>query len=79
LLSKPKNWEKGCCSTNNCICDYNKPYLLGTVKVVFTIGKHLGLNNGDNAVSLADGGIPGKYIGILKDGLKTNLNPSNLE
>jgi hypothetical protein len=43
---------------------------------VFTIGKHLGLNNGDNAVSLADGGIPGKYIGILKDGLETNLNPS---
>jgi hypothetical protein len=41
---------------------------------VFTIGKHLRLNNGDNAVSLADGGIPGKNVGILEDGLQTKFD-----
>lgn len=53
-------------------------YLLGTVKVVFSIGKHLRLDNGDNAVGLADGGIPSKNIGILDDGLRTVLNLKQL-
>lgn len=44
-------------------------HLLGSIEVVFTIGKNFGLNNGDKAVHLADGSVSGQNIGVLKHSL----------
>lgn len=43
--------------------------LLGAVQVMVTIGQHLGLNDGHDALRLADGGVTGQHVGVLQDRL----------
>merc|ERR1711931_59287 len=43
-------------------------HVLAALQVVVAVGEDLRLNNGDNAVHLADAGIAGQDVGVLKDG-----------